>query len=81
LKKISLVDDEKHRYETLTRISFALGAISIVSWLAAFLLALLKELFTLPFLYLIIGYLVLLLIAAGGSQMAKVYYEKQEEKK
>lgn len=80
MNKISLVDDEKHRYVTLTRISFALGAISIVSWLAAFLLALLKDLFTMPLLYLIIGYLVLLLLAAGGSQMAKVYYEKEEEK-
>jgi hypothetical protein len=80
MKKISLVDEEKHRYETLTRISFALGAISIVSWLAAFLLALLKDLFSMPLLYLLIGYLVLLLVAAGGSQMAKVYYEKKEEK-
>ncbi len=79
MNKISLVDDEKHRYVTLTRISFALGAISIVSWLSAFLLALLKDLFTMPLLYLMIGYLVLLLLAAGGSQMAKVYYEKQEE--
>jgi hypothetical protein len=61
MKKISLVDEEKHRYETLTRISFALGAISIVSWLAAFLLALLKDLFSMPLLYLLIGYLVLLL--------------------
>lgn len=80
MKKISLVDDEKHRYEKLTRISFALGAISIVSWLSAFLLAMLKDLFTMPFYYLAIGYLVLLLLAAGGSQMARVYYEKQEEK-
>ncbi|MCM4158564.1 hypothetical protein FHG64_13345 [Antarcticibacterium flavum] len=79
MKKISLVDEEKNRYEKLTRISFALGAISIVSWLSAFFLAMLKDLFSMPLFYLIIGYVVLLLITAGGSQMAKVYYEKKEE--
>src|SRR5690606_9498988 len=38
MKKISLKEKDRSNYETLTRISFALGAVSIVSWLAAFLL-------------------------------------------
>lgn len=79
MKKISLKEEDRGRYEKLTRISFALGAISIVSWLSAFLLAMLKDLFTMPFSYLLTGYLILLVLATGGSQMAKIYYEKKEE--
>ncbi|MDQ3192076.1 MAG: hypothetical protein M3Q58_10820 [Bacteroidota bacterium] len=83
LKKISLIEGEKGREENLKRISFALGGISIVSWLSAFLLAMLKETFTLPYITLLIGYLFLMLIAIAGSQMAKKYYEtkKAEENK
>ncbi len=78
MKKISLVDEEKHRYKTLTRVSFALGAISIVSWLSAFFLAMFKTLFDMPLYYLLPGYLVLVIIAIGASQLAMVYYEKKE---
>lgn len=81
MKKISLKEkgEDKGRHERLTKISFALGAVSIVSWLSAFLLAMLKELFDMPFQYLLTGYLVLLILATGGSQMAKTYYEKKKE--
>lgn len=79
MKKISLKEKDRSNYEKLTRISFALGAVSIVSWLAAFLLAMLKDLFDLPLNQLLLGYAVLLSIAIGGSQMAKVYYENKEE--
>jgi hypothetical protein len=78
MKKISLKEEDRSRYEKLTKFSFALGAISIVSWLSAFLLAMLKDLFDLPLPTLLIGYVVLLVIAAAGSQLAKVYYEKKE---
>lgn len=78
MKKISLVDEEKHRYRSLTKISFALGAVSIVSWLSAFALAMLKTLFDLPLYYLLPGYLVLVLVAIGASQLALAYYEKKE---
>ncbi len=78
MKKISLVDEEKHRFKTLTRVSFALGAISIVSWLSAFFLAMFKTLFDMPLIYLLPGYLVLVGIAIGGSQLAMVYYENKE---
>lgn len=80
MKNISLLDEGKKRYEKLTRISFALGAVSIVSWLSAFFLALLKTVFDMPFSYLLTGYLVLVVIAIIGSQIAKVYYEKKVEK-
>jgi hypothetical protein len=78
MKKISLKEEDRGRYEKLTKISFALGAISIVSWLSAFLLAMLKELFDMPLTTLLTGYVVLLIIATAGSQLAKVYYEKKE---
>lgn len=78
LKKISLKEKDRGSYEKLTKISFALGAISIVSWLAAFLLAMLKDFFDMPLTTLLAGYGVALIIAAAGSQLAKVYYEKKE---
>ncbi len=78
MKKITLKEEDRGKYEKLTRISFALGAVSIVSWLSAFLLAMLKELFTMPLQTLLLGYLALLVLAIGGSQMAKIYYEKKE---
>ena len=78
LKKISLKEEDRGRYEKLTKISFALGAVSIVSWVSAFSLAMLKELFDMPLTTLMTGYVVLLIIATAGSQLAKVYYEKKE---
>ncbi len=41
------------------------------------MLAMLKDLFTLPYLTLLAGYVVLLAVAVAGSQVAKKYYEKQ----
>jgi hypothetical protein len=79
MKKISLKEEDRGRYEKLVKISFALGAISIVSWVSAFLLAMLKDLFDMPLTTLLTGYVALLVLAAAGSQLAKVYYEKKEE--
>jgi len=79
MKKISLKEEDRGRYEKLTKISFVLGAISIVSWVSAFLLAMLKELFDMPLTTLLTGYVALLVLAAAGSQLAKVYYEKKED--
>lgn len=79
MKKISLKEKDRGRYESLNKISFALGAISIVSWLSAFFLAMLKDLFDLPLVYLLSGYVVLLAVAGGGSQLAKKYYQKKEK--
>jgi membrane protein YqaA with SNARE-associated domain len=72
-----LLEEHKGKHERLKKISFALGGISIVSWLSAFMLAMLKDLFTLPYLTLLAGYVVLLAVAVAGSQVAKKYYEKQ----
>ncbi|MBA3901074.1 MAG: hypothetical protein H0X62_12850 [Bacteroidetes bacterium] len=80
MKKISLKEKDIGRNETLKKISFALGALSIISWLSAFVLARLKELFDMPYLTLLIGYLALLVIGVAGSQAAKIYYEKKEIK-
>jgi hypothetical protein len=80
MKKISLTEPQQGRHEMLKRISFALGGISIVSWLSAFLLAMLKDLLDLSFVYLLGGYVVFLAVAIGGSQFAKKYYEMKESK-
>lgn len=77
MKKISLKEEDLAEYEMLNKISFALGAISIVSWLSAFLLAMLKGLFDLPLMHLLSGYMVLLILAVVGSQLAKNYYQKK----
>jgi hypothetical protein len=78
MKQISLLEQEKERHKTLMKISFALGAVSIVSWLSAFLLIMLKELneFSLP--TLAIAYLLLLLTGIAGSQYALAHYEERE---
>lgn len=80
MKNISLLDKDKRQYEKLAKISFALGAVSIVSWLSAFLLAMLKTVFDIPFSYLLTGYLGFVAVGIGGSQIAKAYYEKKAEK-
>jgi hypothetical protein len=78
MKKISLKEEEQGRYETFKKISFALGGISILSWLSAFLLAMLKDVFNLHYLWLLAGYLVLLMLVIFASQFAKAYYEGKE---
>lgn len=80
MKKISLKEEDRGRYEKLNKISFALGAVSIVSWLSAFFLAMLKDLFDMPLMYLLSGYLLLLILAGGGSQLAMKYYQNKEKK-
>jgi tetrahydromethanopterin S-methyltransferase subunit E len=58
---------------------FILGAVSIILWFSAFLLAMLKNLFlSIPYYIFLISYLFLLLIGIAGSQMAKIYYEMKE---
>lgn len=79
MKDISIKEDQQ-KHSTLIKISFALGAISIVSWLSAFLLAMLKDLFDLPLSYLLSGYFILLIFAIVISQFAKVFYERKEQK-
>lgn len=77
MKRISLKGKGNGGFEWLTKVSFALGGISIVSWLSAFLLAMQKDLFNLPLSYLLSGYITLLVIAIAGSQVAKTYLTKK----
>ncbi|MBA3901075.1 MAG: hypothetical protein H0X62_12860 [Bacteroidetes bacterium] len=80
MKHISLLEEEKGKHETLKKVSFALGAISIISWLSAFLLIMLRELDGFSFITLLGAFLALMAIGIAGSQFAKVYYEDKEGK-
>lgn len=78
LKDISFAGKpEIGKNETLKHIAFALGAISIISWYSAFVLAMLDALSELSFTTLFVSYLVLLLLGIGGSQFAKILFEKK----
>ncbi len=78
MEKISLLEEENYQHERLNKISFALGAVSIVSWLTAFLLAMLKELFDQPLQWLLLGYTGLIVLSVLLSQLAKLVYERKE---
>lgn len=79
MKKISVKEEDQGRYELLNKAAFAMALISLFSWISAFLLARLKELFDLPYLYLLLGYLVLLAIAVLLSQYSKKQLEEEEK--
>ncbi len=78
MDKISLVEEDRGQHETLKKISFALGGISIVSWFTAYFLAMIKVLSTFSFTTLLIAYLLLLGAAIVGSQIAKKVYEGRD---
>ncbi|HET6243095.1 MAG: hypothetical protein H0V01_09145 [Bacteroidetes bacterium] len=80
IKKISLLKEGRGRHENLKKISFALGAISIISWFLAFILAMLKDVFNLAYSKLLLAYLIFLIFGIIASQMAKLYYERKEIK-
>lgn len=79
MKKISVKEKDKGRYELLNKAAFAMGLISLFSWLSAFLLARLENLFDLPYPQLLLGYLVLLGIAVLLSQYSKKQLEEEEK--
>jgi hypothetical protein len=78
MDKISLVEEDQGQHETLKKIAFALGGISIVSWFSAYFLAMIKVLSEFSFTTLLLAYLALLVAAVVGSQIAKKVYEGRE---
>ncbi|WP_194774405.1 hypothetical protein [Pararhodonellum marinum] len=76
IEQLSLKEEDTGDNKTLKRTAFAVGGISMVSWLAAFVLAMIKDLENFPYLYMLIPYLVLIGLAIGGSQFAKSKMEK-----
>jgi len=69
LQKINFTDNNiHHKYVRLRKISFALGAVSLASWLSAFVLGMLRDI---PFSYIesIIGYLI---VCVGGILVSQI---------
>jgi hypothetical protein len=76
MKQISFVGgDNMDQHKNFKRIAFATGAISIVSWYSAFFLAMIKVLEVFSYTTLFIGYLVLLAIGIGASQVTKLRFK------
>jgi hypothetical protein len=80
--RISFVEQRDHGYFTrakgIRRLAFALGAVSFVSWYVSFLLASL-EMIDFAYVYMVLAYLVLVLLAVAGSQIAELYLEQKAE--
>lgn len=72
LTKISFQEQPHHERGNLRifrKLALALGAISIVSWYSALVLAVWPSNWSLPFPVLLWGYIALLALAVGGSQI------------
>jgi hypothetical protein len=77
IEQLSLLKEDTGDNEVLKRTAFAVGGISMVSWLAAFFFAMIKDLESFSYLILLIPYAVLLILSIGGSQFAKFKMEKE----
>ncbi len=79
IKKLSMVKEKIERDQTLKRIAFAVGAVSMVSWFAAFFLAMVKDLSAFSYIEMLIPYLILLAGAIGAGQFTKKQMEDTAE--
>jgi hypothetical protein len=82
LRKINFTDTNiHHKYVRLRKMAFALGAVSVISWLSAFILGMLKNIY-ISYWQAIIGYIVVCLCGVLASQLMdyKMSYEKIKSK-
>lgn len=77
MEKISLRAPDLNKDNTFKKVSFAVGAISMVSWYSAFFLAMVKDLSYFNYTILLIAYLILLGISIAVSQFFKFSMEKE----
>jgi len=77
MEKISLRAPDLNKDLVFKKISFAVGAISMVSWYSAFFLAMVKDLSYFRYTTLLIAYLILLGLSIGVSQFFKFSMEKE----
>ncbi len=77
IQKFSMVKDQIEEDQTFKRIGFAVGGVSMVSWLAAFAFAMVKDLSQFTYIQMLIPYLVLVAVAIGGGQFMKKKMEKE----
>ena len=80
MEKISLRPRDLKKDRTFKKVSFAVGAISMVSWYSAFFLAMVKDLSYFRYSTLLIAYLILLGISIAVSQFFKFSMEKEVKK-
>jgi hypothetical protein len=77
IEKLSLVEEDLEEDQTLKRVAFAVGGVSMVSWLAAFTFAMVKDLGAFTYIQMLVPYLALVLTAIGGGQFTKKKMEKE----
>jgi hypothetical protein len=76
MELISLREEDRESNQTLVKVSFIVGAVSAISWLTAFVLAMIGILETFSYITLLVAYMLLLAIAIGGGLFTKHRYEK-----
>ena len=76
MELISLREEDRESNQTLVKVSFIVGAVSAISWLTAFFLAMIGILETFSYITLLVAYMLLLAIAIGGGLFTKHRYEK-----
>lgn len=79
LVKISFNEEKSSKVNTIRRISFALGAVSIVSWYSAFLIGTIKNI-EFSFSTIFSCYLVIIIAAIVASQFTERYFVKKFQK-
>ncbi|MCC5906325.1 MAG: hypothetical protein JJU13_08970 [Balneolaceae bacterium] len=82
MELISLREEDRESNQTLVKASFIVGAVSAISWLTVFFLAMIEILETFSYITLLVTYMLLLAMAIGGGLFTKQRYEKsakQEE--
>jgi len=80
MEKISLRPSDLNKDRTFKKVSFAVGAISMVSWYSAFFLAMVKDLSYFSYTTLLIAYLILLGVSIAVSQFFKFSMEEEVKK-
>ena len=76
MELISLREEDRESNQTLVKVSFIVGAVSAISWLAAFFLAMLDVVETFSYITLLIAYVLLLGLAISGGLFTKHQYEQ-----
>ncbi|WP_373493818.1 hypothetical protein [Aquiflexum sp.] len=77
IEKLSLIEEDIEEDQNLKRIAFSVGGVSMVSWLAAFAFAMVKDLSNFTYIQMLIPYLILVFGAIGGGQFIKKKMEKE----
>ena len=76
MELISLREEDRESNQALVKASFIVGAVSAISWLTVFFLAMIEILETFSYVTLLVAYLILLAIAISGGLFTKYSYEE-----